>query len=222
MKTSIPNSRKKSTAAEPKDDRKRNWTCIVYPDSAPANWRDILDEEHMEWIESPLHDKDVNADGTPKKPHWHIIMLFDGKKSYEQVKELADKVKAPSPKYVQSARAMTRYLGHLDNPEKAQYDISKVVAHGGVDLAELLKPTASSRYEMIAEMIEFIEKESVTEFIDFMLYCKNERFDDWFPIMCDSGSFVIKEVIKSNRHKPKPQKPKNISNLTELAAKENS
>ncbi|MGQ7458465.1 Rep family protein, partial [Streptococcus suis] len=51
----------------------RDWTFIVYPESAPSNWREILDETHMRWVEFPLHDKDVNADGEIKKPHWHIL-----------------------------------------------------------------------------------------------------------------------------------------------------
>ena len=40
---------------------------MVYPESAPENWREILDETRMRWIESPLHDRDINPDGTPKK-----------------------------------------------------------------------------------------------------------------------------------------------------------
>ena len=40
---------------------------IVYPESAPSNWRDTLNKTHLRWIESPLHDKDVNADGEVKK-----------------------------------------------------------------------------------------------------------------------------------------------------------
>ena len=50
-----------------KDKRTRNWMIIVYPDSAPERWEDILDEMHIAWACSPLHDKDVNADGTPKR-----------------------------------------------------------------------------------------------------------------------------------------------------------
>ncbi|WP_261701691.1 replication protein, partial [Staphylococcus equorum] len=30
--------------AQKKDTRTRNWTFFVYPDSAPANWREILNE----------------------------------------------------------------------------------------------------------------------------------------------------------------------------------
>ena len=41
-------------------------TFVVYPESAPENWRTILDETFMRWVESPLHDKDVNADGEIK------------------------------------------------------------------------------------------------------------------------------------------------------------
>ena len=209
--------KKSSTKA---DDRKRNWTCVVYPESAPQNWRDILDDEHMEWVESPLHDKDVNADGTPKKPHWHIIMLFDGKKSYEQIKTITDRLNAPSPKFIQSVRAMVRYCAHLDNPEKAQYKQSEIKAHGGVDLADLLKVTASARYELIAEMIDYIAENHITEIIDFMLYCKAERFDDWFPVLCDSGAFIIREVIKSNRHKPRTFSPGQTQNLADQALQE--
>ena len=53
---------KKSNGESYGKGRTRSWTFIVYPDSAPENWRSILDEDHIQWIESPLHDKDLNAD----------------------------------------------------------------------------------------------------------------------------------------------------------------
>ena len=62
-------------------DRTRNWVVIVYPESAPENWRSHLDDLHLEWIESPLHEFDVNADGEVKKAHWHVLLLFGGVKS---------------------------------------------------------------------------------------------------------------------------------------------
>lgn len=31
-----------------KESRTRNWMIVVYPDSAPSNWRDVLDELHIE------------------------------------------------------------------------------------------------------------------------------------------------------------------------------
>lgn len=185
-----------------KDNRKRNWTAIVYPESAPENWQEILNEEHIEWVVSPLHDKDITGTGEAKKPHYHIALLFDGNKSFEQIKEITDKINAPIPKPIASVRALIRYFAHLDDADKVQYPISEIKAFGGVDLAELLKPTSSSRYEMIAEMGEYIQENEITEFIDFFIFCKKNHFEDWFPLLCDSSSFVIDKVIKSNRHRP--------------------
>ena len=56
--------------AKKADSRARNWSLVVYPESAPENWRDILDDYHIPWVESPLHDKDINPDGEIKKAHW--------------------------------------------------------------------------------------------------------------------------------------------------------
>ena len=67
----------------------RDWTFVVYPESAPEQWRTILDETYMRWVESPLHDKDVNPDGELKKPHWHILLSADGPISESAVKRLS-------------------------------------------------------------------------------------------------------------------------------------
>lgn len=184
-----------------KDTRTRNWTVVLYPESAPENWREILDDLHIEWIESPLHDSDLNATGEKKKAHWHILMLFGGVKSYEQVKEITDSLNAPRPERCHNAKAMVRYMAHLDNPDKAQYSISDIVAHGGVDLAEMLRPSSSERYSLIKEMILYIRSAGITEFQDLLDYAADERFDDWFPLLCDNSAFVIGQYIKSQRHR---------------------
>lgn len=50
--------------------RSRTWAALVYPESAAEGWRETLEELHITGFISPLHDKDVNPDGTPKR---HII-----------------------------------------------------------------------------------------------------------------------------------------------------
>ena len=184
-----------------KEQRTRNWTFVLYEDSAPENWRELLEEQFLEWVESPWHDKDVNADGEPKKKHKHILLMFGGVKSYEQVKEITDLLHAPIPQRCHNAKAMVRYMAHLDNPEKAQYDVSEIIPHGGVDLAELLRPSSSERYTLIKEMIDYVRSAAVTEFQDLMDYAAAERFDDWFPLLCDSCAFVVGQYIKSQRHR---------------------
>jgi hypothetical protein len=186
--------------------RALGWSCIVYPESAPDNWRDILDDLHLEWIESPLHDQDLNATGELKKAHWHVLILFGSVKSYDQVKELTEALNCPSPQKCHNSRALVRYMAHIDNPDKAQYNVSDIVGHGGVDISELLKPSSSERYFLIREMIEFVKSAEIIEYQDLMDYAAENRFDDWFPLLCDNSTIVINSYIKSSRHRKKRTK----------------
>jgi len=184
-----------------KETRTRNWTVVVYPESAPEDWREIINDIHIEWIESPLHDMDINATGELKKPHWHILLMFGGVKSYEQVKELTERLNAPIPERCHNSKALVRYMAHLDNPDKAQYSVSDIKSYGGVDLAELLRPSSSERYQIINEMIEYIKTNRITEYQDILDYARIHEFDRWFPTLCDNSSFVILNYIKSQRHR---------------------
>lgn len=185
------------------ESRCRNWTVVIYPESLPDNWREILDSEHIEWIESPLHNSDLNADGTIKKPHYHILLMFGGVKSYDQVLEFIKPLNCPIPIRCHNSRALVRYMAHLDNPEKAQYSISDIIGHGGVDIAELLRPSSSERYSIIRDMIDFVRNNNITEFQDLIDYSYTNRFDDWFPLLCDNSSFILVNYIKSCRHRSK-------------------
>lgn len=188
-----------------KETRTRTWTLVLYPESAPENWRSILDELHIEWVESPLHDSDLNATNEVKKAHWHILLMFGGVKSYEQVRELTEVLNCPSPQKCHNAKAMVRYMAHLDNPDKYQYKIEDIKPHGGVDLAEMLRPSSSERYSLIKEMIDFVKTNNIVEFQDLMDYAAEQRFDDWFPLLCDNSTIVIANYIKSCRHRQPKQ-----------------
>ena len=135
------------------DVRARAWTFIVYPESAPENWRDVLDGFHLQWACSPLHDRDVNATGEPKKAHWHILLSFGGKKGYGQIWSISEAINGTRPQVCQDQKALIRYFSHRDNPEKAQYKASDIEARGGFDLEEYLKPTASECMATQDEMV---------------------------------------------------------------------
>ena len=186
-----------------KETRTRNWSIIIYDDSAPENWREILDDLHIEWVESPLHDKDINADGAVKKAHRHILLLFGGVKTYNQVKEIVEPLNCPIPQRCHNSKAMVRYMAHLDNPEKAKYNINEIIGHGGVDVAELLRPSSSERYTILDEMMQFIKDNGIIEFQDIIDYARIFRRDDWFPLLCDNSTIVISNYVKSCRHRTK-------------------
>lgn len=201
-------------------DRTRNWSVVVYPESAPENWREFLDELHIEWIESPLHDSDVNATGEVKKAHWHVLLMFGGVKSREQVVEAVAPLNCPSPQKCHNAKALVRYMAHLDNPEKHQYSVSGIRPHGGVDLAEMLRPSSSERYTLIGEMMEWVRDNGVTEFADLVEFAMVEHRDDWLPLLCDSASVIMCNYITSCRYRAEARAAKRNSRRAVAAVPE--
>lgn len=182
-------------------DRTRTWSAIVYPESAPENWRDYLDDQHIEWAESPLHDLDTNPTGELKKPHLHIVLCFEGPKSYEQVCDILAPLNCPVPQRCHALKGAVRYFAHLDNPEKFQYDPSAIVGHGGFDVVAALSPTSGQRYDLIAEMMDFIKAEKISEIQDLLDYARQNRRQDWFPLLCDNSAYVLALYLKSVRYR---------------------
>ncbi|MCH5197922.1 MAG: replication protein [Oscillospiraceae bacterium] len=184
-----------------KDERTRNWLVIVYPESAPENWEDVLNELQFKWAHSPLHDRDVNPTGEVKKAHWHCIFFFEGNKSYAQVKEIADMVNGAPPKPCISAVGSIRYFLHLDNPEKAQYSKDGIVTFGGCDLADYLSYSKSQLDLFATEMFNWIEETDCTEFSDLMDYARHNEPDTWYHALLHGYTIVFNAYFRSKRGK---------------------
>lgn len=177
------------------DTRKRNFATVVYPESAPEGWRDILAGYFVPAFVSPLHDRDINATGEPKKPHYHVMVMFEGKKSEEQVKALFETIGGVGLEVVESLRGYARYLCHLDNPEKAQYNPSDVVSIGGADYSYSIGLVAD-KYKAVREMIAFCKANQIVSYAELLEYAAVEQ-DTWFRVLCDNGTVVMKEYLKS-------------------------
>lgn len=179
--------------------RTRNYACLVYPDSAPTDWLRIAGELQIPMFISPLHKDDVNElDEEQKKPHYHVMIMFDSVKTKEQAKEVFDQIGGVGCQVVQSLRGSARYLCHLDNPEKAQYNVDDVRCFGGADYTDIIG-LAIDKYKAIGEMLDFLDLHVDMTYYELIMYARQERFD-WFRVLCDSGTYVIKESIKSRKY----------------------
>lgn len=176
------------------ESRTRNFATVLYPESMSSDWLDKLTDMHVAYLLSPLHDKDINPTGEPKKPHYHLIIVFDGVKTSKQAKELFDVIGGVGCEAINSIRGYARYLCHLDNPEKAQYSIDLVKSHM-IDYVDIIG-LASDRYKAIAEMQEFCEQYSVLSFSTLCKYSRTHR-NDWHRILCDSGAVIMQGYLKS-------------------------
>ena len=190
----------------------RNWTFVIYPDSVAPNYRDIINKWHCAWAESPLHDKDINEGGQKKEPHIHIVLCFEGNKTYPQIKEICDSVNGKiAPEYdssetakVHSIRGMIRYLIHLDDPNKAQYEKSAIISHGGLDIDQYFTYAAEMTKRYLAEMMAWCDCYSVYEYSDLLEYAAKEMYDTWFDLLTiGRQSFVMIKYLDSRRNSAK-------------------
>lgn len=179
-----------------KAERTKFFATVVYPESAPANWKEIVRDTHVPTLISPLHDKDKDPDGNQKKAHYHVLMTFDSLKNFDtQIKPIFNSFGGVGREEVLSQRGYARYLCHMDNPEKYQYDPQEVEElNGACYSVTITLPT--DEIGAVEAMIDFIEDNDIYSFRKLFMWCKDNQ-KDWFRLLASSKTYIIKEYLKS-------------------------
>lgn len=172
----------------------RAWGCIVYPDSVSNEWLEKLRHLHLIGLVSPLHDRDVDEDGKIKKAHFHVLIIFEGKKSKEQMIDIFGQFGGVGCEAIHNAKAYARYLCHLDNLEKAMYNTEDVIELGGISYMDMIR-SQESRYQQLASIIQFCKNEKNISYTDLIDYCLDNKFE-WFKVLVDGGGYVVKDYLK--------------------------
>ena len=181
--------------------KKRYWAMVLYPESAPDNWRDKLRDTGIQCAISPLHDKDLNADNTPKKAHYHIILCYEGPTTYNNVLKLTESLNQPIPQPLEQLRGYYRYLVHKDNPEKYQYDEYKITTINGFDISNYLDLTNSQVVAILREIIQFIEDNDITEYSTLIRTFQQSDFYSQFFEIAMNKTIFLNTYISSKRNK---------------------
>lgn len=183
-------------ADEKRKGRTRNFATVVYPDSAPADWMERLDQLHIAALVSPLHDKDKNPSGESKKPHYHVLLMFESPVDYEsKVAPIFSAIGGVGRETVGSARGYARYLCHLDNPEKAQYSPSDVRCMGGADFYAVTNlPTDDLK--MLGEVFLYVQEHEIYSLAE-LLTISQMYHPEWFSMIAMSRCYVVDKFIKS-------------------------
>lgn len=186
-------------ATKKREQRYRDFATIIYPDSenTPDNWMGILQDMHIPCFISPLHDKDVSEDGNPKKPHYHLMTMYDSVKTKEQAIEVFQAIGGVGCEVVKTRRGHARYLCHLDDYNKAQYSKDDVIQFGGADYEEVIS-LISDKYAVLREMICFIKENGVTNIFELIDYAEKENLSDWWR-MCMDKPYIINIYVQSSR-----------------------
>ena len=183
------------------EKKSRCWLTIVYPESCADGWMDKLREVGLQAIISPLHDKDVNqgeTDPEQKKPHYHVMLLWDGPTTKSNAENYIKMIGGVGCIACATIRGSARYLIHLDNPEKYQYKKEDVIVFGGIEYDELIH-SASDDVLTFYEIMDFIERNKITSFRMFMVYCRYNR-KDWAKLVLDRYRENVFRYIRSMAH----------------------
>lgn len=179
----------------------RNWAFIVYPDSLPSNYEEIITNTGLPMAFSPLHDKDLNATGEVKKPHYHVICYYDNTTTLKNVMDNVCKpLNATRPFKLESMVGMYRYHIHYDNPEKAQYDDRARVFYNGFDTSKVDSLSYTEVGKLLKEIQSFIKENEIVEYSDLLdILLDNDYYYLWD--VARNHTLLLNTYITSRRNK---------------------
>lgn len=177
------------------DDRRRCFATILYTESCAPDFLQQLESMHIPAFLSPLHDNDLTESGEKKKPHYHLMLMFHGKKSKDQIIKIFKKLGGVGCELVESKIGMARYLCHLDDPDKAQYLPDEVKRFAGADYLSVIT-TDIDRLRIITEMEEFCDNNNVFIYSVLARYARDNR-PDWHRCLSTSCTVHMMAYLKS-------------------------
>ncbi len=206
LQVEIPSNPLISKKTKEKNDRAIWWTFILYKESAPENWEQILNDLQLIWAASPWHDRDMFEDGENKgqlkKPHRHVIVKFSGRKYYQQVKEITDLLNQPIPQKCQNHIGAIQYFLHLNDPQKARYELKDCIDHG-IGIAKIMAMAGDKdlvHYENAKAVRAIVDEFQILDFNDIFDYCIKNELDDLGKWISKNSSLVEK-FVRGNYNK---------------------
>jgi hypothetical protein len=180
--------------------KKRNWAGVVYEESAPENWQDILREKGVACAISPVHDMDIDPTGEKKKTHYHVIFSYGSPTTFNNVRALVCGVLGqPIPIPLESVNGYYRYLTHKDNPDKYQYDETQIITINGFNIEDFVELSDREIHEVKIRLQKLILEQGFIEYSDFMDYLlfQDMRLEH---NTASKNTIFFNNYLKSRRH----------------------
>lgn len=181
------------------DLKKRNWTFELYNDSCSKDWEEYLISTGVPFAYA-YHDKDYTEIGEPKKPHYHVLICFDGPTTYNTMEDYGKRVGAANGvvQPVGSVRGIVRYFCHKDNPEKYQYQEDIIQCRNGFDPKDYFNLTVSQAKAFKRKVTNYIRDNDIEEYAELIDTLMDSEEDDMYDI-ATQNTFFFTQYIKSRR-----------------------
>lgn len=179
--------------------KSKYFCCMLYPDSSTYDVDYIikaLAQEHLTFALSPIHDKDVEDDGSPIKGHYHLLLAYSSATTLNNIRCWFKACGLPecdlhSVRVCASGVGYYRYLTHKDNPEKAQYDAKEIRVFNDYDeLFKKFSNTESDKIDKLVRIFQLVDELNTISFHNLIQYLMlNER--DLFKMLTSSSALAI-------------------------------
>ena len=153
-------------------------------------------EEHLTFAVSPLHDRDVEDDGTLKKGHYHLLLAYSSATTLKNIRGWFNACGLPESdlhtvRVCASGVGYYRYLSHKDNPEKAQYNDNDIRVFNDFDeLFKKFSKTSSDKIDDLVRIFQIVDELDTISFHSLVQYLMlNER--DLFKLLTSSSALAI-------------------------------
>lgn len=167
----------------------REWEIVFYDDN-PNHIEELKNLLNDRRVVGAYHDRDIKDDRTPKKAHYHIYIKFDTPTTIGSVEKLLPNHESNLIQKIKNFRSACRYLLHIDNPEKAQYDQTSLV--GNTKIATRYLQSEDVECEGVRRILTYID-ESPKGLTDFqvLLWASNEGLYSVYR----RGAYIFSRIL---------------------------
>lgn len=195
--------------AKPREppNKSKYFCCILYPESTTYDVDKIiksLSEEHFTFAVSPIHDRDVEDDGSFKKGHFHLLLAYSSATTLNNIRGWFKACGLPesdlhSVRVCASGFGYYRYLTHKDNPEKAQYEEKNIKIFNDFD--QIFKKFANSESDKIDKLVrifQIVDELNTISFHNLIQYLMLNERELFKMLTCSSAlAICVKEYQRS-------------------------
>ena len=178
--------------------KKRHWAFVIYPESAPVDWAEQLQQKGLQCAISPLHDKDIEPTGEVKKSHYHIIITYSGPTSFDVVHGITKSLNAPIPIPLEQVKGYYRYLTHKDNPEKFQYAEQEIKTINGFNITDFIEISKAELLQYKIEIEKLVDDKNIIEYSVLLRYLRTNDLLHLYDV-ASSNTIWCNAYIKSCR-----------------------
>lgn len=179
--------------------KSKYFCAVLYPDSITYDADKIilsLAQEHLTFAVSPIHDKDVEEDGSKKKAHYHLLVAYSSATTLNNMRAWFNACGMPeselhSVRICASGVGYFRYLTHKDNPEKFQYDVKDIrIFNDSDEIFKKFSKSASDKIDDLVRIFQIVDELNTISFHSLIQYLMmNER--DLFKMITSSSALAI-------------------------------